>query len=346
LALVRSDATAAPEILAAILAIDWQPLDVSERLLLLRVAELALIRGQTPTDSLRAKLASNLGKLYPQAHDDVDRELAHLLAWLGEPTFVPRALEQLRASSALEQQIDLVAALSAAKAGWTMEGRRELLEWFVDTAALEGDTSWFEYMRNARTRFVDAFDEQTRSELAELIAKPQAVNRETTSVESVRPFVREWSVEELLALALADEGSRDLERGRRLFDTATCSRCHQFAGRGSAVGPDLTAVGRRFALPDLLRAVVEPNHEISDQYRQLVFETEGRTYVGRILNLQAGEIQISTNMADPKNLISILTEDLISTHPSDQSLMPSGLLETLNAEEVLDLVAYLRGSSE
>jgi putative heme-binding domain-containing protein len=108
------------------------------------------------------------------------------------------------------------------------------------------------------------------------------------------------------------------------------------------VGPDLTGVGRRFAVPDILRAIVEPSHEISDQYRQIEFDAGGRTIVGRVTNLNADQVYVATDMLDPKKEIAIRRDEIESQQPSPTSVMPEGLLNTLNENEIRDLVAYLR----
>ena len=53
----------------------------------------------------------------------------------------------------------------------------------------------------------------------------------------------------------------------------------------SAVGPDFTDAGSRFALRDLLEAIVDPSREISDQYgTSVVTLRDGRRLTGRIIN--------------------------------------------------------------
>jgi putative heme-binding domain-containing protein len=167
----------------------------------------------------------------------------------------------------------------------------------------------------------------------------------TTIAASARPLVRRWTLDELIPIVEKDSSARNLENGRRMFSVAGCYNCHRFAGEGSSVGPDLTGVARRFSVPDILRAIVEPNREISDQYRQTVFETNGRAVVGRVTNLSKDEVFVSTDMLDPKTEVAIRREDIDEQHPSEISVMPEGLLNTLNEGEILDLVAYLRSGA-
>jgi putative heme-binding domain-containing protein len=127
-----------------------------------------------------------------------------------------------------------------------------------------------------------------------------------------------------------------------MFAAATCFACHHFAGEGGSVGPDLTGLAGRFSARDILESVLEPNKVISDQYAQHVFVTaDGETLVGRVTNLNNDGITINTNMQDPNATITIKRGDIESMEPSDTSMMPSGLLNTLHEDELLDLMAFL-----
>src|SRR5262249_18754007 len=57
---------------------------------------------------------------------------------------------------------------------------------------------------------------------------------------------------------LALEG--DPRRGETLFwsEAVQCGRCHRIGDRGTAVGPDLTTIGRLRSREDLLASLLEP----------------------------------------------------------------------------------------
>ena len=93
---------------------------------------------------------------------------------------------------------------------------------------------------------------------------------------------------------------------------------------------------------NILESIILPSKVISDQYGAIIVETtDGRTVVGRIMNLNGDTIMLNTNMLDPNAQVSIDRKKIEQTRPSPQSLMPEGLLNTLDREEVLDLLAYL-----
>jgi len=63
--------------------------------------------------------------------------------------------------------------------------------------------------------------------------------------------------------------------------------------------------------------------------------------VGRVVNLHGDNMVINTDMLDPNRLVSVNRNLIESIEPSKISMMPEGLIDTLNREEILDLVAYL-----
>ena len=70
--------------------------------------------------------------------------------------------------------------------------------------------------------------------------------------------------------------------------------------------------------------------------------------VGRIVNLAGDSYQVQTNMLDPGALVGVDRKQIEEMLPSKVSMMPAGLLDTLDREEILDLLAYLlsRGNPE
>jgi putative heme-binding domain-containing protein len=157
-----------------------------------------------------------------------------------------------------------------------------------------------------------------------------------------RATVKEWTVDELLAKYNEKKSGFDFERGKQMFAVAQCYKCHRFGGQGGIQGPDLTASSQRFSPKDMLTAIIEPSKEISDQYEATVFQTEEQTIIGRVANLNANMLMVSTNMLDPGNFVNLDRNDIVDTKPSKVSMMPGGLLDTLSADEVIDLLVYLQ----
>src|SRR5262249_58232131 len=121
-----------------------------------------------------------------------------------------------------------------------------------------------------------------------------------------------------------------------------CAACDRVGGEGGGVGPDLTAVAGRFGVHDLLEAIVEPSKVISDQYAAVsIAMKDGQVVTGRVGNLHGDTLSVIEDMFDPGRATSVRRADIEEMKPSNVSVMPVGLLNSLSANEIQDLVAFL-----
>ncbi len=111
------------------------------------------------------------------------------------------------------------------------------------------------------------------------------------------------------------------------------------------IGPDLSTAAKKFSITDLADAIVDPSKAISDQYgSQQVVTGDGKVLVGRAVEI-GNELYVYTIDADAKPIV-LSKDDVDSVTPSKQSQMPAALVDTLNAEELKDLFAYLLASGD
>ena len=151
----------------------------------------------------------------------------------------------------------------------------------------------------------------------------------------------------MLADVEAGLTGRDFANGRKMFQVTACFKCHRFAGDGGIVGPELTAVARRYNALTMLEAIIEPSKVISDQYASNIFVMDsGKQIAGRVVNLNSDKIMVCENMLEPGNLTSILRDEIEETLVAKISMMPAALINTLNKDEVLDLIAYLQSGGD
>jgi putative heme-binding domain-containing protein len=325
----------------ALTAISFPELTTQQQLDYLRVASLGVMRLEPIQPATRKKLIAALDSPLPTNDHYVNRDLGSLLLRLRVPGIVDRLIPLMENAASPEDAIDFAVSLTAAQEGWTKESRTRLLDWYERAARNGGGNSFFGYLVSSRDRFIGGMSSADRQALGDRVTKPLAEQQAQIEVLS-RPLVKEWTLKEVTDLVENDKSPRNFENGRKMFSAAGCYNCHRVAGAGSSIGPDLTGLGGRFGAGDIMRSIVEPNHTISDQYQQMVFETNGRTIVGRISNINNDKIMVSTNMLDPKKTEAIARDELDDQYPSDVSMMPSGLLNTLTEEEILDLTAFLR----
>jgi putative heme-binding domain-containing protein len=138
--------------------------------------------------------------------------------------------------------------------------------------------------------------------------------------------------------SVASTGKGDPYPGKKLY-TAKCANCHTLHAAGGIVGPDLTPF-KRDDVSNLLLHIVNPSAEIREGYESSVVVTEsGRTLTGIVVEKDARVVVL--RMADGQRIV-LPKEDIESTNGSGISLMPEGLLDSMNDQEVRDLFAYLR----
>lgn len=336
------------QLLAALLRLDWSELTVDQRMQQLRALTLTLVRLGPPGESLRRELIARYEPLLPTPVRELNSELAQLLVYLQAPKAAAKVVQLLELAPTQEQQIDYAKTLRHLRAGWTPELRQRYFEWFVKAAGYRGGASFSLFVEHIKQDAVAQLTDEQKERLAPVLnAKPEGPVTPLTA--KPRPFVKEWTLEELLPLVEEGLQGRDFDRGRRMFAAANCFACHRFDNQGGAIGPDLTALSGRFSPRDVLESIVEPSKVVSDQYQAVTIITlDGKIVTGRIVNLAGDSFRINTNMLDPDAQVGVDRKQIDEMFPSKTSMMPTGLLNTLNEEEVLDLMAYLlsRGDRE
>lgn len=130
--------------------------------------------------------------------------------------------------------------------------------------------------------------------------------------------------------------------GRVLF-SRTCGPCHKMYNEGGTLGPDITG-SNRANIDYLLSNVLSPSGEIQDDYKMVVITSrDGRTYAGNVI--AENERQLTLRVVG-QDAVVVNKSDIQSRETTSTSMMPPGLFNTLTDAEVLDLVAYLRTSTQ
>lgn len=326
--------------LKSLAKLTWEELSPSQRLDMLRCYQLVLIRLGDPGQESAKKLRERLEPWYPSSDQAANRELCQLLVYLESPQVLQKTLELLSKAKTQEEQIHYALVLRNVKKGWQLDQRRSYFGWFERAAAHNGGHSFDGFLRNIRNDAIAGLTADERTALADILnRKPAAVEEPKPQ----RPIVKKWTVDDLLSDVSNPSGKRDLNRGRELFSEASCFKCHRLQGEGGYVGPDLTAAGRRFNAQNFLEAVLEPSRVISDQYQATMFlMNDGRTIVGRIVNLKGKDYRVRTDQLNPGVLTPVAFNEIEAMKPSPVSMMPAGLLDTYQKDEILDLIAYVR----
>jgi putative heme-binding domain-containing protein len=318
----------------------WERLTDTQRLDLLRVYAIFFNRFGSPDQQQRQAVLDQLSRHFPTGHRLLDPDLCQVFVYLQDPTIAARAVPFVHDAPTQEEQMEYARHLRMLKAGWNPELRKRYLEWFVKAANYKGGMSFRGFVEQIKADAVQNLTPAERDQFASILnAKP--ADGKPIQVKQ-RPFVKKYTLEELSPIVERGLHGRDYDRGRRLFGEANCFACHRFDNEGGAHGPDLTGVAGRFSPRDLLESILEPSKVISDQYGAVVIETiDGKQIQGRIVNHGDDNLMIMPNMLDPSNVIAVDRKKIESLTESKVSMMPDGLLDTMNVEEILDLLAYL-----
>jgi putative heme-binding domain-containing protein len=128
------------------------------------------------------------------------------------------------------------------------------------------------------------------------------------------------------------------KKGEIVFQKS-CGSCHKMYGNGGNIGPELTG-SNRANLDYFLFNVLNPSGEIQEDYKLVVITTrDGRTYSGNVI--AENDRQVTMRIVG-KESSKINKSDIQSREVMPSSLMPVGILETIQENEVLDLVKYMQ----
>jgi putative heme-binding domain-containing protein len=332
-------------VLAALDRIEWSKLTEAQRVDLLRVYALTFTRLDQPSEANRKRVVARFDPLFPASSRELNAELCELLAYLQSPTLAAKAVALVDRAPSQEEQIEYMKSMRVLRAGWTPELREAYFKWFAKAGGYRGGASFAGFMKLIKNDAVSTLSEAEKERLkAVLEAKPVLSSPLQAMQQGLvgHSFVREWTVNDLAPLAERGLHERNLERGRSLFGAAGCFACHRFANEGGAVGPDLTGASGRLSPRDLLESIIEPSKTLSDLYAPIVIRlNDGDSLTGQIVYLGTETVQVSTDMLNPGETTKVDRKDIQSIETSKVSPMPTGLLNSLVEDEILDLMAYV-----
>lgn len=184
---------------------------------------------------------------------------------------------------------------------------------------------------------------------ARLLLKPTVQQRlEAVATDAIKQRAKSLTenlpsedavIDELIAQRrnALNAASGDATAGKELFKKS-CMICHQVAGEGKQVGPNLDGIGNR-GIDRILEDVLAPNRNVDVAFRTTTVVTdEGKAYSGLLKELEGNRVSIIDSMAKE----TILQTDIIEERKaSTSSPMPSNVGETFTESQLRDLIAYL-----
>ena len=140
-------------------------------------------------------------------------------------------------------------------------------------------------------------------------------------------------------LLLADV---NVEDGKRVF-VKNCSNCHQIAGQGVQVGPNLDGIGNR-GTDRLVNDVLLPNENVDAAFRaSLISTVDGRLLSGFVRKSDPDSSHVT--MVDGQGKVILIHRDEIEAQKKTTvSPMPANFSETIPESDFVDLLGYLLGN--
>jgi putative heme-binding domain-containing protein len=167
-------------------------------------------------------------------------------------------------------------------------------------------------------------------------------------VVALRPFIRKWQVADLAGSLDQFDAHRSPATGKKLFQALACAACHQLRGEGGKVGPDLTEVNKKLASKKmdrlgLVTELIQPSKVIDEQFRtQVIVTDDGKLISGVILFEDEKIVRVVSNPLDKEaKPVEIQKSAIEERTPSNVSIMPEGLLNTLTRDEIFDLLTFI-----
>ncbi len=373
IALARvGDKSLQPRLIDALGRLNFGALNEDLQLQLVRAWQLVFTRTGPADAATKAAVVAKLDSHFPHKNPSISRELAGLLVHLDSPTVVAKIVRLLKVAedpgtvatvtdallarndrygstvAAVQrnrpdrQQIAYAYALRSARAGWTPALRTEFFSWFKTTHGWMGGLSFPGFIDNIRNITLAAInDPAERKRLADLSERPT----EDLLAGAVAPKGpgRTYTIEEATELVRGQLTNRNFEQGRAMYSGAACAACHRLGPIGvNATGPNLTQAGSRYTERDLLMSIIDPSDSINETYAATEYTMkDGSTIVGYPVFDEGGELFISANLFMPRDLTLVPEKDVTSTRPYPNSLMPPGLINALNPDELRDLIAFV-----
>jgi len=365
-------------LLKGLTRIDYKKLNQVQKQDLLRTIEVILYRTGQPDASTKATLLAYLNPKYPSSSALLNRFYSKILVNLEAPKVVDRTLALLEADEKFDdkdnatatatadlilrnpqygldlarllekmppsQQTFYAVVLSSEKSGWTPQLREKYFKWFSKAFSYQGGNSYIGFIDKARQLALKNVPKEKFAYYNKLSGAELVTGNGNDLVKLYTPKGpgRGWKVADAVNLVQDSLTNRDFDRGKMIFSAVLCSRCHTMQGEGSDVGPDLTQLGTRFSVKDVLEAIIEPNKAISDQYASIAYLLKDKeSVVGRQINEDANFYYIAQNPFDSKTIRKISKKEVLSTTISPSSVMLPGLINGLNPNELRDLIAYL-----
>ena len=171
---------------------------------------------------------------------------------------------------------------------------------------------------------------------AEFAAAKMELDQEP-AFDPKKPLIANLAYEAMVADAVNAKG--DAKLGARLFTRQGCSACHTVSPTEPLKGPLLQDITKRYKKEELIESIVKPSAKIAQGFESQFFVThEGKVFDGFVVRESGDEIEF-------RNVAGLATTlkktDIDERGKREASIMPNGLVDKLNPDQLAAILAYL-----
>lgn len=361
----------------SLLELDLAALTADEKLAMLRAFAVVFMRLGEPTEAERVQITQALNPLLPDPGQDhrVNVELVRILVHLRADQVTATAMTLIRDRQPPEapeywgearmqrsarygeyplailsnppptRVLEYAWILRSHREGWTADLRREYFEFLNYASEFTGGASYPGHLADMTAEALRNTTPQHRLAVAEVTGRTYL---DTPDFEITPPQGpgRAWQVQQAVEAVQPRLTGRNFEAGRNLFFATGCASCHRVNEYGSDNGPDLTTLpDRRFNIERILEALIDPDDLVEEQWlASEVTLTDGRQIVG--LPIHTGDRVTIRPRDSRQEAVDVAFSEISSIRRLDISAMPPGMINSLNEEELADLVAYLQSAGD
>ena len=131
--------------------------------------------------------------------------------------------------------------------------------------------------------------------------------------------------------------SVNIEKGKEVFQKQ-CAACHQMAGQGARIGPQLDGVGIRGA-ERLLEDILDPSRNVDQAFRTTVLSLKDGKVVSGLLLREEGKTLVLADAAGKE--VRVDADQVEERSASPLSPMPANLLDQVGKEDLAHLISFL-----
>ncbi len=259
------------------------------------------------------------------------------------------AVMNLRKRRPAAHKISLMYAMANYQVGWTDDMRKDYFVGFNGLWDREGGHSYRGYITTIMEKALEPLSAEKQADYRALSGADlgQYGSRMLRDLPVPEGPGQHWTVENVETLMSRTDLLPNFENGAKMFDAALCRACHSMQGKGSSLGPELTQLGTRFSIKDMAIALVDPDAEVSDQYRvtELVLKDESMVR-GKVVKIESDTLHVMVNPLAPEYLQKVPAQEVVSETASANSWMFPAMLNRLNEQEVYDLMSYLQAAGD